>query len=39
MKVDENYEEDSPPDPYWDDEANWAPNTDYDNYDGWDDMQ
>lgn len=50
--VDEHYEEDSPPDPYWDDEANWAgedsfwtdepviePNTDYNNYDGWDDMQ
>jgi hypothetical protein len=37
--VDEHYEEDLPPDPYWGDEPEIEPSTDYDNYDGWDDMQ
>jgi hypothetical protein len=50
-EIDEHFEEDVPPDPYWSEESNWVedlywsdepaiePNNDYDNYDGWDDMQ
>ena len=37
--VDEFYEEDEEIDLYFDDEPAIEPNTDYDNYDGWDDMQ
>lgn len=37
--IDEFYEEDEETDLCFDDEPAIEPNTDYDNYDGWDDMQ
>ena len=37
--LDEYYEEDEETDLCWTDEPSIEPNTDYDNYDGWDDMQ
>lgn len=37
--IDEYYEEDEELNLFLDDEPAIEPNTDYDNYDGWDDMQ